>query len=57
MDLESIWYEMAPYAYVFTGAYSASTDSRLATVSGILLVVAAVVIIRMRWSYRRSRVI
>lgn len=55
MDLESIWYETAPYAYVFAGSYFASTESRLATVSGVLLVVAAVAIIRLRWSYRRKR--
>ena len=52
MDLESIWYETAPYAYVLAGSYFASTESRLATVSGLLLVAAAVTIIRLRWSYR-----
>lgn len=55
MDLESIWYETAPYAYVFAGIYAASAESRLATVSGALLVIAAVTILRLRWSYRRKR--
>jgi len=57
MDLESLWYEAFPYLYGIGGVVVivVSAGSGLLKVSGVLLVVAALTIVRMRWVYRRRR--
>ena len=56
MDLESLWYEFSPYLYaVFgVGAVFYGPGSLLLKGSGILLVAAALTIVRLRWVYRRA---
>ena len=56
MDLETVWYEVFPFLYGVAGvvALCLSTGSILLKVAGILLIVASLVILRVRWVYRRS---
>jgi hypothetical protein len=55
MDYETIWYETSPYLYTFAGIGAAlSTDVQFGKISGILLLVAALTIIRLRWRSRRK---
>lgn len=56
MDLETLWYEVSPYIYAIAGVLALiSVDSRLSTFSGGLLILAALTVIRLRWSYRKQR--
>ena len=59
MDIETLWYEMFPYVYGVGGsvAFFVRPESTLLRVSGALLLVAAVTIIRLRWVYRRAHFI
>lgn len=55
MDLEIVWYEAFPYLYGVGGLVALLyPGSPLLKVSGALLIVAAVTIIRLRWVYRRA---
>ena len=56
MDLETLWYELSPYLYSACGVVSLSysSDSTLLKGSGILLIIAALTIVRLRWVYRRA---
>jgi hypothetical protein len=55
MDYETLWYEASPYVYTFAGICAAiSTDAQFGKISGILLLIAALTIIRLRWRNRRK---
>ncbi len=56
MDLETVWYETFPYLYGIAGIVSIliRPGSLLLKISGVLLVVAALTILRLRWVYRRN---
>ncbi len=56
MDLETLWYELSPYLYAVCGVFSLSYGSAswLLKGSGILLIIAALTIVRLRWVYRRA---
>ncbi len=56
MDLEQVWYELSPYVYGIGGVYAFFQDppSSLLRISGVLLVAAALTILRMRWRYRTA---
>ena len=58
MDLETIRYELLPYLYGAGGIVALSTTpgSLLLKSSGVLLVGAALITIRLRWVYRRTPV-
>ncbi len=54
MDFETIWYEVSPYIYTFAGVFSAfAADVQIGKLSGLLLLIAALTIIRLRWRSRR----
>jgi uncharacterized membrane protein (UPF0136 family) len=56
MDLENIWYECSPYLYLAGGlATILKSDSRVGLVSGVLLVAAALTILRLRYVHRKDR--
>ncbi len=57
MDLETIWYEAFPYLYGIGGvvAILIRPGSLLLKISGALLIVAALTILRLRWVYRRAQ--
>ncbi|MEK9776253.1 MAG: hypothetical protein VW339_08975 [Quisquiliibacterium sp.] len=53
MKFEEVWYEFSPFLYALVGLGAILMGgSILATISGVLLLVAAVFIIRLRWSAR-----
>lgn len=55
MDLESIWYELSPYVYTFSGVTAiTAADVSVGQWSGALLLGAALTIIRLRWVSRRK---
>ncbi len=56
MTLERIWYEASPYLYAATGVASARDPraSLLMGLSAMLLVVAALTIVALRWIHRRD---
>ena len=55
MDLETIWYEVSPYMYTVVGVFAlANSDERIGQLSGVLLLGAAVTVIRLRWANRRK---
>ena len=56
MDIESLWYEAFPFLYGIAGVVALLIEpvSTLLRISGTLLVVAAITILRLRWVYRRS---
>lgn len=56
MDLETIWYEFSPYLYAVFGftALFYRDGSFLLKGSGVLLITAALTILRLRWVYRRA---
>ncbi len=48
-------YELLPYLYVVTGIISASlVNSMIVRISSILLILAGIFVLIMRWNYRRS---
>jgi hypothetical protein len=56
MSIEDIWYESSPYVYLLAGlAALAWSDGTMATVSALLLLIAAATILRLRWVHRRRR--
>jgi hypothetical protein len=56
MKLETIWYEALPYVYGFAGwAALRNTDSWWSMLCGVLLLLLAALILRMRWAYRTHR--
>jgi hypothetical protein len=56
MDLETLWYEALPYLYLVAGVASIIyAPSYLGRLSGGLLIVAALTILKMRRTYRRAR--
>jgi hypothetical protein len=57
MDIKTIWYEASPYLYISVGLLCLFASERLATFSGGLLILAALTILRLRWRYRRARVV
>ena len=59
MDIEALWYELFPYVNGIGGlvAFFIKPDSTLLRLSGVLLIVAAVTIGRLRWAYRRAHYI
>jgi hypothetical protein len=56
MDLETLWYEMAPFVYGICGvcALVVADGSRLWRASGFILIAVALAILWRRWGYRRS---
>ena len=55
MDLETMWYEFSPYVYAIAGVMSIlNLKSGLSITSGMLLLGAAVTILRLRWINRRE---
>lgn len=55
MTLEATWYEYSPYLYLAGGLVSISNrSSSISVISGILLLIASVTILRMRWIYRKN---
>jgi hypothetical protein len=53
MDYETIWYEVSPYIYTVAGVCSAiAADAGFGKLSGLLLLIAALTIIRLRWRSR-----
>lgn len=55
MNLEAIWYEYSPYVYAAAGAISISNvHTAIGLISGVMLLIAAATILRMRWMYRRN---
>jgi hypothetical protein len=55
MDLETCWYEFSPYLYVVVGLISIFyATTAVGNVAGVLLIGAAVTIIRLRWVHRRA---
>lgn len=55
MDLETIWYEISPYVYTISGvAALLAADARMGQWSGVLLLGAALTVIRLRWVNRRK---
>lgn len=55
MDLETCWYEFSPYLYVVVGLISIFYSSTAAgSAAGVLLIAAAVTILRLRWVHRRA---
>ncbi len=56
MDLETVWYDAFPYLYGIGGvvAILIRPGSLLLKISGALLIVAALTILRLRWIYRRE---
>ena len=56
MNIEATWYENSPYVYVVGGVVSISNyGSTIAIASGVLLLGAALTILRMRWRYRKNK--
>ena len=55
VNLETVWYESAPYLYMVVGLISVFRGSVLAQVSGLLLITASLTILRLRWVYRRKQ--
>jgi hypothetical protein len=55
MDLETCWYEFSPYLYVVVGLVSIFyATTAMGNVAGVLLIVAAATILRLRWVHRRA---
>ena len=55
VDIETAWYELSPYIYIVVGAAAIFYASEsLARLPGMLLIVAALTIIRLRWVHRRA---
>ena len=56
MDLENLWYEASPFVYGIGGLFALLTQpgAILLRISGVLLIAAALTILRMRWRYRRA---
>ncbi len=55
MDLETVWYEAFPYLCGSGGIVAILHDgSGLLKGSGVLLIIASLTILRLRWVYRRQ---
>lgn len=55
MDLETCWYEFSPYLYIVVGLVSIFyATTVIGSVAGVLLIGAAVTILRLRWVHRRA---
>jgi hypothetical protein len=58
MSIEANWYEFSPYVYAAGGVASASNiESYISIVCGLMLLVAAATILRLRWRYRKNMVL
>ena len=56
MDIEQVWYEFSPYVYSVAGALALfNAHSGVAVFSGVLLMTAALTILRLRWVHRRRQ--
>lgn len=56
MNIEATWYENSPYVYALGGLVSISNyTSYIAIASGVLLLGAALTILRMRRRYRKNK--
>ena len=56
MSIEDIWYESSPFVYLLAGIVALVwSEGTLATVSALLLLLAAGTILRLRWVHRRGR--
>ncbi len=56
MKFELFWYESLPYIYGFAGwAALRRTDSWFWMICGVLLLVLAALVLRMRWKFRTLR--
>jgi hypothetical protein len=55
-SVESTWYELSPFVYATAGIAAAmrSHGSLLMTASGVVLLLAAITIIGLRWIYRHD---
>ncbi len=58
MDFETLWYEAFPYLYGIGGivAMFLPGGTGLLKGSGVLLIVASLTILRLRWVYRRQSI-
>jgi hypothetical protein len=55
MDVETLWYEAAPYIYALAGVISLFFATAFSSaVPGLLLIAAAVTILCVRWVHRRK---
>jgi hypothetical protein len=55
MDFETIWYEISPYVYTISGVAALLTaEASMGRWSGVLLLGAALTVIRLRWVNRRK---
>ncbi len=53
MDFEKIWYESSPYLYGLAGCIALlAIDGPFAKACGLILLLAAGLIIQMRWAFR-----
>lgn len=55
--LEPLWYEISPYVFFVIGISAISGAGRLGEVFGVLLLLMALLIIKLRWSYRSPRML
>jgi hypothetical protein len=58
MSMETLWYEISPYVYAMGAMLTlgqAGSGSGLASLSGGLLLAAALIILRLRWAHRGAR--
>lgn len=52
--LESLWYEVSPYVFFIIGISAISNAGRMGEVFGVLLLLMALLIIKMRWTHRAT---
>jgi hypothetical protein len=56
MDIETCWYEFSPYIYIVIGVLSIFyATTHVGRLSAGLLIIAALTIVRMRWTYRKAQ--
>lgn len=56
MDSESIFYELSPYLYALAGLIAVSMSSSLLTLgAGVMLIVSGVVMLVLRYQFRRRK--
>jgi putative flippase GtrA len=56
MNFEKIWYETSPYLYLLVGLFVLiSIDGPFAKACGLILLLAAALILQMRWMFRAKQ--
>ncbi|HLF97272.1 MAG TPA: hypothetical protein VI457_09025 [Methylococcaceae bacterium] len=51
--LEVFWYESSPYIYSAVGVFALANSNFMGVFFGTLLLAVSLVVIRLRWEYRR----